>query len=63
MKRADPNRPISKDTLARLFDGHLLICDCSARHRRPTPIENPDSQDITGQVFVEVTPTNHLKKV
>lgn len=63
MKRADPNRPISKDTISRLADGRLLIWDLltGTGTGSPRPVDNPESEDITGQVFVQVTPTNHLK--
>lgn len=62
MKRADPNRPISKDTIAQSVDGHLLIWDLLTGTGTGSPRlnENPESEDITGQVFVPVTPTNHL---
>lgn len=65
MKRADPNRPISKDTIARLEGGRLLIWDLltGTGTGAPRPVENPESEDITGQFFVEVTPTNHLKGI
>jgi hypothetical protein len=65
MKRADPNRPISKDTIARQVDGRLLIWDLltGTGTGSPTPVDNPESQDITGQVFVPVQPTNRLPEV
>ena len=56
-KRADQNRPISKDALARQKDdGTLLMWDMlsGAGDGSPTLVEHPDSQDVTGQVFVEV---------
>lgn len=63
MKRADPNRPISKDTIARLEDGRLVIWDLLMGTGTGSPrlMDEPEGEDITGQVFVEVTPTNHLK--
>ena len=65
MKRADPNRPISKDTIARQLDGRLLIWDLltGTGTGSPRPVDNPESEDITGQVFVQVQPTNHLQNV
>lgn len=61
-KRADPNRPISKDGLARLVDGRLWIWDMvtGAGTGNGQLVDNPEATDITGQVFVEVTPGNHL---
>lgn len=63
MKRADLNRPISKDTISKLEGGRLLIWDLltGTGTGTPRPVDNPESEDITGQFFVEVTPTNHLK--
>jgi hypothetical protein len=65
MKRADPNRPISKDTIARQIDGRLLIWDLltGTGTGSPRPVDNPESEDITGQVFVQVEPTNRLPHV
>lgn len=65
MKRADPNRPISKDTIARLDAGRLLIWDLltGTGTGMPRPVDDPESQDITGQLFVEVVATNHLKGI
>lgn len=62
MKRADPNRPISKDTIAYYGDDRLLIWDLlsGTGTGRPTLNADPESQDVTGQFFVRVTPTNHL---
>jgi hypothetical protein len=65
-KRADPGRPISKDGLALREDddrgGRLLIFDMvtGAGTGNGRLVENPESEDITGQVFVPVTPTDHL---
>ena len=63
MKRADANRPISKDTIARLEHGRLMIWDLLIGTGTGSPrlMDEPEGDDITGQVFVEVTPTNHLK--
>ncbi|HXG72304.1 MAG TPA: hypothetical protein VNJ04_16990 [Gemmatimonadaceae bacterium] len=62
MKRADPGRPISKDTIARQADGRLLAWDLllGTGTGTPTLVPSPDAMDVTGQVFVAVTPTNHL---
>lgn len=61
MKRADPNRPISKDTIA-LNDGRLLIWDLllGTGTGNPRLLDDPDSEELVGQVFVVVQPTNHL---
>lgn len=65
-KRADPNRPISKDGLARQDDedrgGRLWIWDMvtGAGTGLGRLVENPEGEDITGQVFVPVTPRNRL---
>lgn len=65
MKRADPNRPISKDTLSFYADDTIRIWDLLTGTGTGAPrlVENPESEDITGQVFVPVTPTNHLGTV
>jgi hypothetical protein len=62
MKRADPNRPISKDTLCRQIDGRLIIWDqlTGAGTGHPTLVDDPDSQDVTGQTFSPVTPHAHV---
>ncbi|HXG72286.1 MAG TPA: hypothetical protein VNJ04_16875 [Gemmatimonadaceae bacterium] len=62
MKRGDANRPISKDTIARLSDGRLLAWDLllGTGTGAPVLVPSPDAMDVTGQVFVPVTPTNHL---
>lgn len=68
MKRAEPTRPISKDTVARQLGGQLLIWDLfsgvgaadAAGNGTTTVVPFPDAQDVTGQVFVEVIPMNHL---
>lgn len=63
MKRADPNRPISKDTLS-LYgnDGAIIIWDLlmGTGTGKPRLVDDPHGHEITGQVFVPVTPTNHL---
>lgn len=62
MKRADPNRPISKDTLARSMDGKLFIWDMLLGTGTGAPRINPDpeAEEVTGQVFVPVAQVNHL---
>jgi hypothetical protein len=61
-KRADRGRPISKDTIARPDGAMLLAWDIltASGTGRPTLVVDSDSIDITGQVFVAVTPRNHL---
>ena len=57
VKRAAITRPISKDTIARQYVGRLLAWDLlsGVGTGSPTLVENPDSQDITGQ-YPEVRP-------
>lgn len=62
MKRADPGRPIGKDTIAH-FDGlKLLIWDLFTGTGTGSPSLNvdPESEDVTGQVFVPVQAVDHL---
>ena len=61
-KRADRGRPISKDTIARPDGAMLLAWDLltGSGTGRPTLVVDAESIDITGQVFVAVTPRNHL---
>lgn len=63
VKRADPGRPIGKDTIARFEEGRLLIWDLclGAGTGAPRLNADPDSEDVTGQVFIGVAPVNHLK--
>lgn len=65
MKRADPGRPLSKDSIARQVEARLLMWDLlsGAGTGSPTLVDDPDSHDVTGQVFVPVIPTNHLAEV
>lgn len=65
MKRADPNRPISKDTLSRYAGGKLLIWDLliGTGTGNPRLNPNPESDDVTGQVFEPVMPRNHLDAI
>lgn len=62
-KRADPGRPISKDAIAK--DGTPLLCWdilTGAGTGRPALVPDPDSEDITGQVFVPVDMVDHLRE-
>lgn len=62
VKRADGGRPIGKDSLARKvgdrIDGWDLLI--GAGDGTPEIADNPKYHDISDQVFVPVTPTNHL---
>jgi hypothetical protein len=66
MKRADPTRPISKDTIARQIAASLFAWDnlSGAGSGSPVLVDNPDSMDITGQFFEVrpeyITPQDHL---
>lgn len=63
MKRADAGRPISKDTIAQQhISGRLVIWDLllGTGTGTPTLVDEPHGEDVTGQVFVAVTPRNHL---
>jgi hypothetical protein len=57
VKRADPTRPISKDTIAQQQGAVLLAWDLllGAGTGSPSLIPDPDSQDVTGQYY-EVRP-------
>ena len=64
MKRADGGRPISKDTIAQQAGGRLYIWDLiSGAGTGHGVLQVGEREDITGQVFVVVTPTNHLGTV
>jgi len=65
VKRADPNRPIGKDTLARVVGVKLYSWDLlgGAGTGSPTLNLDPDAEDVTGQVFVPVLPVDHLSGV
>lgn len=62
VKRADGGRPIGKDSLARKvgdrIDGWDLLL--GAGDGAPELADDPAYHDISDQVFVPVTPTNHL---
>jgi hypothetical protein len=62
VKRADGGRPIGKDSLARKvgdrIDGWDLLI--GAGDGTPEIADNPAYHDLSDQVFVPVTPTNHL---
>ena len=67
VKRADPGRPIGKDTLARNLPVTGLICwdlATGAGTGHPSLNEDPDSQSIPDQFFVtdprDFLPRNHL---
>lgn len=63
MKRADPTRPISKDTITlRRDDGALWCWDLliGTGTGNPRLADDPAWHDVTGQTFVPVVPTNHL---
>lgn len=62
MKRADNGRPISKDTITLYGDDYLTIWDLltGTGTGNPRLVDDPQGEPITGQVFVRVTPTNHL---
>jgi len=60
-KRADPGRPISKDSIAQEQpDGKLFSWDLlsGAGSGSPTLVLNPESSNITGQIFVPVEALN-----
>lgn len=62
-KKADDSRPISKDSIAQIhFGGIISGWDLlsGAGTGKPTLALDPDSQDITGQVFVPVTPLDTI---
>ena len=68
VKRADPGRPIGKDSIARHLaaEGVLIVWDLmtGAGTGRPALNDSPVSEDITGQFFETraefFNPTNHL---
>ena len=59
-KRADPNRPISKDSMAQQTGGTLWNWDMLSGTGTGTPSvnANPDGENITGQIYVYVAPRN-----
>lgn len=57
-KRADPGRPLSKDSVARIIGGRLCNWDLVNGSTRQLQFGN--AADITGQTFVAVAPRNHL---
>ena len=59
LKRADPGRPISSETLA-LRSGRRLYAWAWDNKHDGTVEQFPEAEDITGQVFVPVEPVNHL---
>lgn len=61
-KQADPTRPPSKDAIAQQSGSTLLAWDMltGAGTGSPSLVQNPDSMDVTGQVFLPVTPADML---
>src|SRR6187399_2699112 len=57
-KRASPDRPISKDGLAQQSGAKLFVWDMLSGAGTGTPslTNNPDGEDITGQIFEHVEP-------
>lgn len=62
VKRADPNRPISKDTIAQQVGSVLWAWDLFTGVGTATTavVPNPDAMDISGQTFVPVEAVDHL---
>ncbi len=61
VKKASPTRPISKDSLAFNGDGmHSWDLLNGAGSGTPKLAQNPAHHDISDQVFVVVTPMDHL---
>lgn len=62
-KRADSSRPPSKDALAFLsVDGRLLSWDWQNGETKQRQVQaGQEAEDITGQVFISVSPVNHLE--
>lgn len=58
-KRADKGRPPSKDSIS-YFDGTTLINWDWQNGTTREPMNLGNGADITGQVFMPVTPVNHL---
>lgn len=58
-KSADPNRPPSKDAIAKKDGARLLAFDLFDGGTRK-PIQRPDAIDITGQHFIPIIGVNHL---
>lgn len=58
-KSADPNRPLSKDSIAKQQDGRLLNFDLFNGGTRQ-PNDHPQSEDITGQTFRPWPGVDHL---
>lgn len=62
VKRADPGRPISKDSLAWTNGAVLLSWDLltGVGTGQPVLVSNPSKIDITGQMFQPVVARDHL---
>lgn len=65
MKRASSGRPISKDTLSQKTSSGMVSWDLlvGTGTGHPTLSNDPESMDTSNQVFVEVSPVNHLSSV
>ena len=59
-KRASPTRPQSSDAVARYINGTLCGWDVIFGEH-PYPLQFGNGIDLTGQVFIPVTPKNHLQ--
>lgn len=66
MKRADPTRPISKDTISQADAGRLLTWDqlTGAGTGAPSLVDDPDSKDVSDQFYEDrpeyIRPQDHL---
>lgn len=58
-KSAGTGRPQSKDSIARLTNGHLFGCDWQNGGSRE-PFGTIGCPEIPGQIFIPVDPVNHL---
>lgn len=60
-KSADPGRPPSKDAVAYPVGDRLFAWDTiNGSTRQVSVTAGQEGEDITGQTFIPVTPTNHL---
>jgi hypothetical protein len=57
-KRADPNRPPSKDAISRFV--LTTLCNWDIVNGTTRELQFGHGEPIPGQVFIPVTPTNHL---
>lgn len=58
-KTAGTGRPPSKDAIAKKDNGRLLGWDLFNGTTR-APNDHPESEDITGQIFIEMQPVDHI---